>query len=450
MKRKLFLIVTLTITIFVACQILPTWTQWVVVKAQTSSPKPNDEIDAKSLIIASSEACLKVKTIEYEFEQINIKGEEPGFILPTIKATMRQERAEVTRAGLAGKYQATGTITLDSNAPKALRLNIGLKDGEQSANFALAYNGEMFQILSVKDQQVLMFKPPQPQAIIKLRDGAGLSTLGFSHFTDPAPFKRILETNSDFTYLGITEIDRVKCHTIKTTRILESPNNPEIKVTIHSRIYIGEDDLLPHRIITGTVQSTVHIKKINQSFVPDDFTVPIPNGYSLRLATPEDVLKLQSIGLLTSGTLAPEWKLFDAEGKEHKLSDYRGKVVVMDFWATWCGPCVASMPTMQALHEKYAKKGVVVIGISNREEEGTDSLGFMKKKGLNYQLLIKGDSIVSAYKAEALPTFYIIGKEGQIIYAKRGYNKLETDDLEKVIDQYLKDGTFQQTFVRGN
>lgn len=107
------------------------------------------------------------------------------------------------------------------------------------------------------------------------------------------------------------------------------------------------------------------------------------------------------------GTLAPDWKL-DAQGKEHSLSDYRGKVVVMDFWATWCGPCIAAMPVMQALHDKFQKDGVVVMGISNKEEEGTDPAGLMKKKGYTYLQLLKGDSIISAYKAESLPTFYII------------------------------------------
>src|SRR5262249_23966972 len=60
------------------------------------------------------------------------------------------------------------------------------------------------------------------------------------------------------------------------------------------------------------------------------------------------------------GDAAPDWALKDAAGTEHKLSDYRGKVVVLDFWATWCGPCMAAMPGVQALHEKFRGKGVEV------------------------------------------------------------------------------------------
>lgn len=444
MKRIILMTATLMCSIFATFYAIQTFTNWLTVSSQTNTPDP------KALILQSVEACLKVKTIEYVFEQESIQGNGQGYELPVIKATVRQERADVIRAGIPGKYQASGTISLGKSAPANMAERIGMKPNQRTANFEFAYDGAMFQILSPTNQTMLMVKPPQPQTIIKLRENVGLITVGTNHFTDSAPFKRMLETNTDFKYLGTTEIGGVKCHIIGSSRVAVNPFDSNQNSTISNRYYIGVDDLLPRRTVIGNIQSTMQIKKINELFDKDAFSVALPNGYSLKMVTDEDLPGLRSVGLLSPGTPAPPWKLLDAESKEHSLADYRGKVVVMDFWATWCGPCIAAMPVMQGLHDKFKEDGVVVIGISNKEEESADPVGFMKKKGYSYQQLLKGDSIVSAYKAETLPTFYIIGKEGQIIYGKRGYNKLEKEELEKIIEQYLKIGASQRIFERRN
>src|SRR5437762_3020166 len=73
--------------------------------------------------------------------------------------------------------------------------------------------------------------------------------------------------------------------------------------------------------------------------------------------------------LLPVGTAAPDWELTDGEGKLQTLAQYRGKIVVLDFSATWCGSCAAVMPQMQKLHEKYQDKGVVVFGVSTWEQK---------------------------------------------------------------------------------
>src|SRR5215813_2707656 len=75
----------------------------------------------------------------------------------------------------------------------------------------------------------------------------------------------------------------------------------------------------------------------------------------------------QVMNLLPVGTTAPDWQLSGAQGQTYSLSSYRGKVVVMDFWATWCQPCTAVMPRMQKLQQKFADKGVVVFGINSWE-----------------------------------------------------------------------------------
>ena len=141
----------------------------------------------------------------------------------------------------------------------------------------------------------------------------------------------------------------------------------------------------------------------------------------------------QGMNLLEVGMTAPDWQLIGAEGKAHALASYRGKVVVMDFWATWCGPCTAVMPRMQKLHQKFADKGVVVFGI-NSWENG-DAIALMKEKGYSYELLLNGEQIAKAYKVTTLPVVYIVGLDGKIIYCHEGE---EQKDLSAVIEKYFK------------
>ncbi|MBC7834818.1 MAG: TlpA family protein disulfide reductase [Phycisphaerales bacterium] len=130
------------------------------------------------------------------------------------------------------------------------------------------------------------------------------------------------------------------------------------------------------------------------------------------------------------GDTAPDWTLNDAEGSPHKLSDYKGKVVVLDFWATWCGPCVKAMPSVQRLHEKYKDKGVKVFGV-NTWEKG-DAPKFMKDKGFTYGLLMKGDDVAKAYGVNGIPTFYVIGHDGKVVFHEVG--KPEDAKITKAID----------------
>jgi len=137
-------------------------------------------------------------------------------------------------------------------------------------------------------------------------------------------------------------------------------------------------------------------------------------------------------GLLAVGDPAPDWTLRDAEGKAHSLSEYRGKVVVLDFWATWCGPCAKVMPRMEKLQRKYGERGVVVFGV-NSWETG-DPVAAMNKKGCTYKLLLKGEEIAPAYGVTSLPVVCVIGADGRVIYCHAG---AEHKELADVIERHL-------------
>jgi thiol-disulfide isomerase/thioredoxin len=112
---------------------------------------------------------------------------------------------------------------------------------------------------------------------------------------------------------------------------------------------------------------------------------------------------------------APDFELADPGGTVHRLSDLRGRVVVLDFWATWCPPCREAMPGVQALHERYSGRPVSIYGVNVAERSpDADPAGFMRDRGCTYTMLRGTDAVARAYGVEALPTFVVIGPDGTL------------------------------------
>jgi peroxiredoxin len=118
---------------------------------------------------------------------------------------------------------------------------------------------------------------------------------------------------------------------------------------------------------------------------------------------------------------APEWTLKDVDGKPVSLSQFRGKVVVLDFWATWCPPCRTEIPGYIALQRKYAADGLVVVGISV-DTDGPDPVRkFIKEMGINYPIVMADDTIQDLYgPLQGYPTTFIIDRDGFIRATKLG------------------------------
>jgi thiol-disulfide isomerase/thioredoxin len=165
-------------------------------------------------------------------------------------------------------------------------------------------------------------------------------------------------------------------------------------------------------------------------------TLPTPEGFEARAAAePQARVSRRRPAGIAPGELAPDWALKDPSGKEHRLSDYRGKVVIMDFWATWCGPCLRAMPALQALHEAYKNEDVVIFGINCWESGDPEAL--MRDEGYSYTLLLEGDPVAAQYSVSGIPTFYIVGPDGRIAHHAVGFDPLMEEKLEKIIESLL-------------
>jgi len=127
---------------------------------------------------------------------------------------------------------------------------------------------------------------------------------------------------------------------------------------------------------------------------------------------------------------APEWELKDLNGKPVKLSDFKGKVVILDFWATWCPPCRMEIPGFIELQQKYAEKGLVVIGVSLDDEPDVVKT-FMKRQGVNYSVVLANSKVTDDYGGiEGIPSTFIIDRTGAIVSKHVGFVPKERFEAE--------------------
>jgi peroxiredoxin len=112
---------------------------------------------------------------------------------------------------------------------------------------------------------------------------------------------------------------------------------------------------------------------------------------------------------------APDFSLKDAEGKTLKLSDFRGKVVLLNFWATWCGPCALEIPWFVEFQQQFKNRGLEIVGVSMDEEGWTAVKPYIAQHKINYHVLLGNDSVSQLYGGvDSLPTTFIIDRSGRI------------------------------------
>jgi peroxiredoxin len=133
-----------------------------------------------------------------------------------------------------------------------------------------------------------------------------------------------------------------------------------------------------------------------------------------------------------NGQPAPDFQLVDvATGKTVKLSDYRGKAVLLNFWATWCPPCKIEIPWFIDIQKQYANDGLVVLGVAMDDATQQEIAKFAKDMGINYTILLGTEKVGNEYGGvEALPTTFYIGRDGKVVdrvFGLRSHGEVEQE-----------------------
>jgi peroxiredoxin len=141
---------------------------------------------------------------------------------------------------------------------------------------------------------------------------------------------------------------------------------------------------------------------------------------------------------LTPASTAPDFTLHAMSGPNLQLKDQRGRVVMVNFWATWCGPCRQEMPQLNRLYEKYRASGFVLLGV-NVDDDSSKAAEVANKLGVTFPVLLDTDKKVSKlYDLSTMPSTVIIDREGKVRYVHRGYLTGYEDNYEKQIRELLK------------
>jgi peroxiredoxin len=142
-------------------------------------------------------------------------------------------------------------------------------------------------------------------------------------------------------------------------------------------------------------------------------------------------------GAIAQGS-APDFTLRTMNGPNLRLAEQRGRVVMVNFWATWCGPCRQEMPQLDRLYQKYKSSGFVLLGV-NVDEDARKAADVAVKLGVTFPVLLDTDKAVSKlYDLSTMPSTVIIDRDGKVRYFHRGYLAGYEDNYDKQIRELLK------------
>ena len=136
---------------------------------------------------------------------------------------------------------------------------------------------------------------------------------------------------------------------------------------------------------------------------------------------------------------APDFTLRGSDGRNVRLDELRGQVVLVNFWATWCGPCREEMPRLDSLYQKYRKSGFVLLGV-NVDDDPHTALATAAKLGVSFPVLLDTDKKVSKlYDLNTMPSTVVIDRDGKMRFLHRGYRAGTEGDYEQQIRGLLKE-----------
>lgn len=262
-------------------------------------------------------------------------------------------------------------------------------------------------------------------------------------YFEPQPFTIEIE-RTQLIYQGTEAVDGVECHVVSAV--------PRNVVNRELRFFLGAKDYLLRRAENivrrrepgseteseGKIVFTAQGLSVQPKIDDGMFTLEKPEGFVE--ATFKSPMQQNPSGLLAAGVSAPDFELKAADGRTVSLKSLRGKVFVLDFWASWCGPCKMGMPGIEELHKRFKDKPVEVFGVICKQNTipVQAALDYVKEKGYTYPQLLNGDAVADAYRVGGIPCIYVVDAEGKVAYATSGFQPSLHHVIGNVIEQSLR------------
>ena len=307
------------------------------------------------------------------------------------------------------------------------------------------YTGKEY-ILCYNNEAIIMTCDRWIDEIMEMRHSAKFYKVLTEPDASPMPNDEAL-ANALITYsLTETTLDGKPCYTVDCVRTKFEPNMSGMQtIRIYKQILIDRESYLPLQFTsvidlkegedTLCQYEQYKLLSFDSTINESRFTLDaIPAGATMMDYVPDD-----EVEPLSKGKKAPKWTLPTLKGDTISLSDFRGKVVLVDFFYRKCAPCNAAMPVLQRLHEKYKDQGVVVIGIDPIDDPVKDNMAdFLAKRGIDYTVVFSDRELPQKYHVTGYPTLFFINEKGKIEKVHEGFSQTMEQELEEQIQKMLK------------
>ncbi len=388
----------------------------------------------------------------------------PAALAQDADAVLRSARSAIMSARnitFSARYEGTGllastpvataevvTARSSMGSPVQARLSVFGKSiptgTQESQPFHMVFDGLKVKYINTEGAVVSVDPGDDQQALLAREE---LRLIPYEMLIDQ-PLTLQIDTGR-LTTIGREDVAGVPCDVVMVEYVPRSIAGAPAPGRVKERWAIARDDHLPRRIErlatvidpqggeppeSATVLTLASVRT-NERLDVGTFRITSvspdkparPDGL-----TPPPPLRPRT-SLLSVNSFAPDWILKDEKGAKHQLAQYRGRVVVLDFWATWCGPCKKVMPEVQALHDKFKGRDVDVIGIATFERG--DPAAYMRAQNYTYGLFLNGDDVAAAYGVRGIPTIYVIGADGRVLFRTTGVGSNDMARIEKIIEQ---------------
>jgi cytochrome c biogenesis protein CcmG, thiol:disulfide interchange protein DsbE len=157
----------------------------------------------------------------------------------------------------------------------------------------------------------------------------------------------------------------------------------------------------------------------------------------LALAGLIALLPARLLALPHQGQPAPAFKVVTTSGQSVSMDNYQGRVLVVDFFATWCQPCRKSIPHLVKMNQKYGKQGLQILGMSADEDGERVVTQFAAEHHINYPVALAGDAVTEAFGVRSVPVMIVIDKKGKVAEVFRGFSDEIADSMELLVKKLL-------------